>query len=202
MLYGIALAVLAAVAGPSDTTFVLGSKSIDLTGDGAAELMVLLAHGPSIDSLGVTFQILSSNRIVYATGMGPLMRRRSEPEIPGTRTEARQAELLADFGAEFFADGKFSPASLYVEELGRMAPGSVAEIPGVIARHREAYRADPLGGLDVGPVSTDTTGAGARWSDMRSRNGIVFRFSPGGDRTTAILWDVQDRRFYQLLLCC
>src|SRR5688572_28206673 len=99
MSHAILLAALVVIQ--ADTTFVLGSKSIDMTGDGAAELLVVLAHGPSIDSLGVTFQILSANRVVYATRMGPLMRRMREP-IRRTLTETEQIERLAEFGERFF----------------------------------------------------------------------------------------------------
>jgi hypothetical protein len=188
------------LSGQTDTVLTLGSRSIDMTGDGRAETLTLVGTGPSIDSLEVTFQILSSGAVLYAASLRPITRAIG---FDGPRrTSAQQAEFVSRFGRDFFADAQFVSASRFLSDLRGMAPGRVAEIPSVIARHRVAYQDHAVGRLERAPLSTDTTGAGAVWADMLTRDRIVFRFSPGGDLTTAIAWSGRDRRFYRLLECC
>ena len=70
------LAALAIVAPPSaDTVFILGTVERDLTGDGRAEVLRLVAAGESMDSLDVTFSIMSDRAIPYTESMAPLTRR-------------------------------------------------------------------------------------------------------------------------------
>jgi hypothetical protein len=198
----IAARVDAQVAVPTDTVLTLGSRSIDMTGDGRAEMLVLAGTGPSIDSLEVTFQIVASGSVLYAASLRPITRAVGYDRPMGTRTAAQQAEFVSRFGREFFADAQFVPASRFLSDLRGMAPRRVADIPSVIARHRATYEDHAVGRLERVPLSTDTTGAGAIWADMLTRDRIVFRFSPGGDGTTAIAWSGRDRRFYRLLECC
>ena len=99
-------------------------------------------------------------------------------------------------------EARFVPASRFLSELTRDAPGLVPAIPGVIARHRVAYRDHAVGRLENVPMPTDTTGAGRIWADILARDRIVFRFSAGGDGATAIAWSDRDGRFYRLLECC
>lgn len=194
--------LLTSVTISSDTILILGSKSVDLTGDGLAETLTLVGTGPSIDSLGVTFQIASPDRVLYAASLSPITRREGYDGPPRIRTTAQQAEFVDRFGREFFADAKFVEASRFLSDLRRQAPGRVAQIPGVIARHRAAYQNHAIGRLERAPMATDTAGARAIWSDILSREEIVFWFSPGGDSVTAIAWSSRDGRFYRLVECC
>ena len=178
----------------SDTILSLGSRSIDLTGDGRPEVLSLVGQGPSLDSLSVAFQIVSSGRVMYVASLYPITR--------GGRTPDEQRSFVDGFGARFFADEQFMPASGFLSDLTRRAGDRVRDIPSAIARHRATHEDHALGGLERAPPSTDTTGAGALWAEMLRRDRIVFRFSPGGDAATAIAWSDRDRRFYRLLACC
>ena len=194
--------LIAALAAPADTIFTLGSREIDMTGDGQPEVLSLVAQGPSTDSLGVTFQIVSSGRVLYAASLHPITRVEGDDAARRTRTPAEQLAFVGGFGARFFADDRFVPASRFLADLTDGATGRARAIPSVIARHRAAYRDHALGGLESVPPSTDTTGAGAVWADMLRRDRLVFRFGPGGELATAIAWSDRDRRFYRLLSCC
>jgi hypothetical protein len=202
MLLSLLASVVAAMAIPADTVLVLGSRSIDMTGDRRPERLVLIGTGPSIDSLDVTFQIESFDGVLYAASLRPITRVVASDGPRRVRTSAEQAEFVSRFGLEFFDEARFVPASRFLTELTREAAAHVPAIPSVIARHRVASRDHSVGRLENVPASTDTTGAGAIWSTMLAMDRIVFRFSPGGDVATAIAWSDRDRRFYRLLECC
>lgn len=186
----------------ADTVLILGSRSLDLTGDGHAETLTLVGSGPSIDSLDVTFQIVSAEHVLYAASLRPITRREGYDGPRRIRTPAEQAEFVSRIGREFFAETQFVPASRFLADLRREAPERVSQIAGVIARHRATYDDHAIGRLESAPTSTDTTGAGGIWSQMLARDRIVFRFSPGGDGVTGIAWSDRDQRFYRLLECC
>jgi hypothetical protein len=200
VLTPIALA-LAALAMPSDTVLLLGSRSIDLTGDRIAETLILLGTGPSTDSLGIVLEIRSLGEVLYTASLRPVTRLAGSNDAPA-RSAAEHIDFLNGFGRGFFDDAGFVSAARFLADLRREAPRRVADIPRVIARHRAVYRDHALGRLEAAPMSTDTTGAGAIWSEMLAQDRIVFRFSPGGGDTTAIAWSNRDRRFYRLLECC
>lgn len=44
--------------------------------------------------------------------------------------------------------------------------------------------------------------AAAVWAAIKQRGGVVFEYSPGGDRVVAIAWSPKDERFYRLVECC
>ena len=173
-----------------------------MTGDGQPETLVLIATGPSIDSLGVVFQINSSTEVLYAVSLRPITRAVGFDGARRVRTPAEQAEFVSRYAQEFLAESKLVPAARFLSELTRDAPRSVAAIPTVIARHRVVYQNHAVGRLEAVPPSIDTAGAGAVWASMLTRDRPVFRFSPGGDLATAIAWSDRDRRFYRLLACC
>jgi hypothetical protein len=200
-MLGFLAPLLAAAVIHADTMLILGSREIDMTGDGRPEILTLFGTGPSIDSLSLTFRIVSSDEVVYEAGLLPITRRIGYDGPRRNRTAAQQVEFVGQLGASFFAASQFVPASRFLMDLSRSTE-RVRAIPGIIARHRATYRNHALGRLELAPPSTDTTGAGAIWAEMLRRDRIVFRFSPGGDLATAIAWSDRDRRFYRLLECC
>jgi hypothetical protein len=183
-----------------DTALVLGSREIDMTGDGRPETLVLLGIGPSLDSLDLTFQIIADDRIVFAAAMRPLTRRIVADGQPRFRTPSEQLDYVAEYGRSFFADSRFVPAPRFLESYNRGTNPPSRRIPDVIARHRVAYRANPLGGLDLGPAA-DTTGAGSVLQEILAGGRPVFRISIGYDNTTEIAWSRLDQRFYRLIAC-
>src|SRR5947208_15134113 len=52
---------------PTDTTVTISTVKRDLTGDGVPEVLSLTGTGPTIDSLNVTFTIVSLGRRFYST---------------------------------------------------------------------------------------------------------------------------------------
>ena len=61
----------------------------------------------------------------------------------------------------------------FVDSLRASAPGRLAEIPDVIARHRQ---------------DSDPRSGGAIWDEILKSPATIFTFSPGGDAIVAIGW--------------
>jgi hypothetical protein len=108
-------------------------KERDLTGDGRADVLRLIGRGRTVDSLGVTFSIESSGRIVFELRCSPLTRtvgldarrRRLSPSAHRTR--------LREYGVWFLEDGKFTSVDGFVGWLRDAEPRHVALVPHVIA---------------------------------------------------------------------
>ena len=109
-----------------------GVKERDLTGDGRADVLRLIGRGRTVDSLGVTFSIESSGRIVFELRCSPLTRtvgldarrRRLSPSAHRTR--------LREYGVWFLEDGKFTSVDGFVGWLRDAEPRHVALVPHVI----------------------------------------------------------------------
>jgi hypothetical protein len=185
-----------AITTPKDTVIVLGTVERDLTGDGQPEVMRLTGVGQSTDSLDVTFLIESAGDTLFREQLRPLTtsvgfdagRRRLSP--------SEHRAQLDEFDDWFLDSAKFMRPEEFVERLRRSAAGHIAEIPNVIARDRRR-QASFLPGARL-----DSAEAVDVWNEIQSSGVTVFRYSPGGDGTTAIAWSVRDRRFYRLLECC
>ena len=173
---------------PADTVLVLGSTMMDLTGDGQVELLQVVAAGPSVDSLNLTFTIQSEDQVLYEAALVPLTRSVGFDAGRRRTSDAEHQERLATFSQRFFAVEKFRPAVEFEARLQRASPRNVPLIPKVIER-------------DAGDRVPIETGA-RTWASMREDDVIEFEYSPGGDRIEAIAWSVADRRFYRLLECC
>jgi hypothetical protein len=180
----------------TDTVIVLGMVERDLTGDGQPEVLRLTGVGQSMDSLDVTFVIESSGDTLYREQLEPLTtvvgfdagRRKLSP--------SEHRAQLDEFDDWFLDTAKFMRPEEFVERLRRSAAWHIAEIPDVIARDRRR-QASSLPGARL-----DSAEAVDVWNEIQSSGVTVFRYSPGGDGTTAIAWSVRDRRFYRLLECC
>jgi hypothetical protein len=202
----------------ADTVFILASAERDLTGDGATEVLRLVAAGQSIDSLEVTFVIEASGRTVLRTRLSPVTRAVGFDADRRVLSPAQHRARLDDFGAWFFHEDHFMQPAEFIEELRRQAPGRVQLIPEVLGRDRRRQLViDSLtqAGLEpadaerrapalVGGHATryDTAWAARTWAEIQGSGVVVFRFSPGGDSVTAIAWSSRDGRFYRLLECC
>ena len=186
MIGTLLMMALLAASGPRDTTVQLGIVERDLTGDGVPETLSLTGRGHTIDSLEVTFTIVSSGRTIYE-------RRWSVTRVVGFDAGRRilspeeHRARLAEFGRWFFADTKFMSPGEFLTKLRDSFRSGVGLIPAVIAR-------------DLDPP--DLTRAERIWNEMQTAGITIFEFSVGGDAVTAIAWSVTDRRFYRLLMCC
>ena len=189
------LSVLATLAfaafTPADTVIMLGSREIDMTGDGRAETLQLVAAGPSVDSLSITFSILSTFDLLYAVELHPFGFDGPQAKL----TSNERMERLSRFSAAFFDDRKFTTPAGFLAGLDKQAPGRIEEIPRVMARDRAEASS-------VGRSASDTTGVGAIWRDIQQGGLPVFEFLTGGDASTAIGWSRTERRFYRLFQCC
>jgi hypothetical protein len=187
------LTSLALSAARPDTVIMVASRSIDLTGDGAAEQLQLVGFGPSVAELELTLTILSGDRLLYTEEIRPFASDGPKPVLTATEYEAR----LKRFGDGFFADGKFQSPDVFEGSLGLMS----ARIPGMIALDlRRPVVPDPSG--TPREMMFDTTGVGAIWRAMRDRKVVVFDFQSGGDAVTYIAWNEADQRFYKVFQCC
>lgn len=197
-----------------DTVIVLGMVERDLTGDGSAEVLRLVGVGESIDSLDVTFSIVSAGSIVYQTRLWPLTRTKGFDADRQTLTSDAHRAHLEDFAAWFFSDSKFMTPEEFVAEVRGWGARFSPAIPDAIARdHRLQLIVDSLAAMghtraeaetrarSVPGTSVDSIGT-SRWEAIQASDVTVFMFSPGGDRVQAIAWSAQDRRFYQLVECC
>jgi hypothetical protein len=218
MLFSIAAVLATSIAAQVDTVVALGMIERDLTGDGRPDVLRLVGVGASLDSLGVTFSIQSSGRILFETQLSPMMRTVGYGAGRRELSASQQRARLAEFADWFFADVKFMRPDDFVERLRDTAPGHVPQIPDVIDRDRSyQFVLDSLLATGHSPADAERmvrpllgrrrtpydAARGARtWEEIRSTGVTVFEFSPGGDIVTAIAWSERDRRFYRLLECC
>lgn len=169
---------------PGDTTVVLGSRNLDVTGDGEPELLQVIGTGESLDSLAVTFSITSSGRVLYGESLRPMTRSVGFDAGKRKLSPAEHHQRLADFESFFFAEEKFMSAEEFVDKLSDGMAGHIGRIPDVIARDGGGERAAGI------------------WDEIQHRGVVVFEFSGGGDGVAAIAWSEDDQRFYRLWECC
>ena len=172
----------------SDTTVVLGSRSVDLTGDGQAEILEVIGTQRSPDSLEVNFVIRSARGVLYEASLAPLKRTVGFDAGARRLSVADYQDLVDGYGEFFFSVHKFKTATEFENQLRRSAPRHVSAIPDVIARDSEG--------------SSDRTAASKIWDSIKLRGGTVFEYSPGGDAIVAIAWSRTNQRFYGLIECC
>ena len=193
MTYALVLFATLATA-PPDTVFTLGTVQRDLTGDGKPEVLRLLASGQTLDSLGVTFSIESSGKLLFQTVLHPLTRTAGFDAGRRRLTRAEHRAKLAEFPKWFFDERKFTRPAEFIEQLRGTAPGHIARIPEVIDRDRRQSR---------GPATADDSAqAAAIWQEIQRTRVTIFEFSPGGDAVYPIAWSARDQRFYRLVECC
>lgn len=186
------LAALAITApAPTDTVFILGTVERDLTGDGRPEVLRLIAAGKSVDSLDVTFSIISDRAILYTDRMVPLTRRTWGYDARRRMASALEHRAKVDSFADwFFGDGKFMSPDGFIAELRDRAGRHIPLIPHVI----DGDRAEG--------TPSDMARAASTWEEIQRSAVTIFTYSPGGDRVRAIAWSKRDQRFYQLWECC
>jgi len=171
-----------------DTTVVLASRSVDLTGDGQAEVLEVVGTQRSPDSLEAGFVIRAAHGVLYEASLAPLTRTVGV-EAGGRRlSPAEYRDFVDSYGEFFLSVYKFKTATEFEDELKRSAPRHVNAIPNVIARDSEG--------------SSDRPDASQIWDSIKQRGGTVFEYSPGGDGIVAIAWSQRDERFYSLIECC
>ena len=186
MLLPLIWVVVGGLAAAPDTMVVLGSHSLDLTGNGEAELLEVVGVSESLDSLTVTFTIKSSGRIVYSHTMRPLTRTVGFDAGRRRLSAVEYRQRLEEFGDLFFAGEKFRTPERFVAEWTRMARRHVEAIPDVIS-----------GEVGAGPER------GAElWDEIGTREATVFEYSAGGDGLVAIAWSESEQRFLTLIECC
>lgn len=185
------LATLAVFApARTDTVFVLGTVERDLTGDGRPEVLRLVAAGKSVDSLDITFSIISDKTILYTERMVPLTRMWGYDAGRRRSSRSQHRARIAEFPNWFFADSKFLSVEGFIAELRDGGPHHIPLIPGVI----DSDRAEG--------APSDKARAIAVWDAIQRSSVTIFTYSPGGDRVRAIAWSARDQRFYQLWDCC
>lgn len=185
------LAALAIVAPPpTDTVFILGTVERDLTGDGRAEVLRLVAAGKTMDSLDVTFSIMSDRAILYTDRMVPLTRRWGYDAGRRMSLVSEHRARVNSFADWFFGDGKFMSPDGFVAKLRDGAGRHIPLIPHVI----NADRAEG--------TPSDMARAASTWEEIQRSAVTIFTYSPGGDSVRAIAWSKRDQRFYQLWECC
>lgn len=111
----------AAGGAPPGATTLVGQVERDLTGDGAPEVLRLVAMNGTAAAVALTFTIESGGRVAY-------------------RFELRPQTHMAgpEFAQWFFGESKFQPPDGFVSSLRAAAPRRVADIPDVIARDRSS----------------------------------------------------------------
>jgi hypothetical protein len=180
-------AIASLVFSLADTTVVLGHREHDVTGDGTSEILRVVGTGRSVDSLDVTFFIVSGVDTVYRARLAPLTRTVGFDRGRHTVSADEHRRRLAEFGGWFFDTGKFVSPAAFVDEVRGMASGRLAEIAAVIERDRP--RSDARSGAVI-------------WEEIRQAPVAVFTFSPGGDAVYAIAWSPSAQRFYRIFECC
>lgn len=171
---------------PADTTIVLGSHRVDLTGEGEPEVLQLIGVGKSLDNLEVTLLITSSDDTLYNRRLRSLTRTIGFDAGRRVLTEAEHRKFIEEYESFFFASSKFRTPDEFTEKL---LPTMIEDIPGVIAAQRKN-----AGG--------DDSGAKRIWEEIKTSGVLTFQYSAGGDAVTAIAWSQLDQRFYHLWHCC
>jgi hypothetical protein len=207
-------ATASALTTPSaDTTVVLGTRSIDMTGDGQPETLRLVGEGASLDSLELTFTIESNGAVLYAHRMAPLTRTVGYDGNRRTLTRAEQLERVNGYGAWFFDERKFTGPEELDEDWSEQR---ITRIPEAIARELVRQQVNDslmAAGEEPDPRSSlafhrrmaarpDTTGAGSIWQEIRDHGSIVFNHSPGGDVVRFVVWSPSEQTFVNLIDCC
>lgn len=185
-------AIAAFAVAPADTTIVLGSHRVDLTGEGEPEVLQLIGVGESLDNLEVTFLITSSDDTLYNRRLRSLTRTIGFDAGRRVLTEAEHRKFIEQYESFFFASSKFRTPDEFMEKLlqgGRAGATMIEDIPDVIAAQRKN-----AGG--------DDSGAKRVWEDIKTSGVLTFQYSGGGDAVTAIAWSQLDQRFYHLWHCC
>ncbi len=172
----------------SDTTDVLASRSVDLTGDGQAEVLEVIGIQRSPDSLDVSFVIRAPRGLLYEAPLAPLTRTVGFDAGGRRLSVAEYQDLVDGYGDFFLSENKFRTATEFEDYLRRSAPRHVSAITDVMARASEG--------------SLDRAGASLVWNSIKRRGGKVFEYSPGGDGIVAIAWSQKNERFYRLIECC
>ncbi len=178
------------VPAPSDTVFILGRAERDLTGDGRPEMLRLVAAGESVDSLDVTFSIMSDTAILYTERLAPLTRILGYDAGRRRLSRAQHRAQISQFAGWFFGDSQFMSPEGFIAELRDGASRHIPLIPQVI----DSDRAEG--------TPSDSARAISTWEEIKASNVTVFQYSPGGDGVKAIAWSQRDQRFYQLWECC
>jgi hypothetical protein len=184
LLISFLAAALLASPVTADTTITFGIVTRDLTGDTIPEVMSLVAVGPTIDELTVSFTIQSAGRTLYAETWR--LRRASYDGGRG-RTAEEHRRIVTEYGRWFFGDSKFMSPERFVSNLRSSARLHIPLIPGVISHQM---------------TPPDSARAQMIWDQMQTGGITIFKFSPGGDRSMSIGWSPTDQRFYNLLECC
>lgn len=183
-----AFAAAAALGGTaSDTVIVLGSRTVDMTGDGQAEELQVVGVGQSPDSLAVTFSITSGGRTLFSERLRPMTRTIGFDAGKRTLSPAEHRKRMDEFADFFFDPEKFRSPTDFLKMLEESARLHIQRIPEVIAGQRRG---------------ADSRTAAEIWNEMRNRDLTIFQYSAGGDGLTAIAWSPSDQRFYRLWECC
>jgi hypothetical protein len=177
-----------ATAMQADTVILLGSRTVDITGDGRGEVLQLVGTGASSDSLAVTFSITSDGQLLYSQSVWPLTRMIGFDAARRRTSATEHQQRIQELGAFFFAEENFLSPPAFIERLSGSAPRHIDSIPAVIARH---------GGPDI-----DHQAAAAIWANVLESKATIFEFSVGGDGLSAIVWSEAVGRFVQLWECC
>ena len=187
MLLWIVTAAAVLTTASRDTVVSLASRSFDMTGDGAIEVLEVVGVGESLDSLEITFSISSAGRVLYSERLRPMTR---TVGLDGRRTvsSAEHQRRLKEFGATFFHPAKFRTPAEFVRMLEQNAPLHVARIPEVVSRS--------------GGAQMSASMAAGVWEEIQSREIVVFEYPRGGDGLTAIAWSPAQGRFHHLWECC
>ena len=160
----------------------------DLTGDGRAETLRLVARGYRPESLKVTFSITAVDSVLYTLSWpsdgyfayeGPI--ESIPPSRLAERTRSALSRFLNDdaFGTTAEVDSGEAVETISHQLCVTFANGTYATDPSCL---------DTL----VRPL----------WQDMVRRNVVTFSFGSGGEVSRTIVWSTRMRRFLEVFACC
>jgi hypothetical protein len=182
-------------------------RPVDLTGDGAPELVVVAAVGPRYDSLAVRVEIRSpGDSVLFASEWmsGLYFKYLDRRAFSDSAVRARvlsQLDALVAFDAT-------RPAS---QLLARQTKPGVAMREAIAAdvaqhRYRDAHHLAPDAAIP--PEATDEVRAAtptaakvdSLYRELRGRR--AFRFRRGGAATYIVVWSPTEQRFVTVYACC
>lgn len=195
----------------------------DVTGDGRADTLTLVARGARADSLDVTFRIRGAGRELFRDDWNTADQFLEERDLPpGQRASADSlARIVRRDMDGFFADAQFEPASALPfatrwPPLSRDCDADPRDCVAFYLRYEREVAARVRRGQDSVPAGAgyaefiaridrapfDTALVRRVGDEMRRRALPAFTFSYGYETSRTIVWSPLARRFFPVFECC
>jgi hypothetical protein len=190
---------------------VNGSASRDLTGDGAAERLVLRATGPRFDSLAIALEIRDGRSGALLHSARWSSRDYFKYETPGERSDSARAALVHRNLNRVFDE------SAFVAPKMTLPGGRTESVDTAVVRYAlleldwrrahgiaDSMPTPPEAESELGRQRTSSPALRARTAAVTAelRGRPTFRVYQGGELTNTIAWSDREHAFVRVFSCC